>query len=456
MADYDLFVIGAGSGGVSASRRAAHFGARVGICEGSLVGGTCVIRGCVPKKIMVYASEFAEIFDSVDNFGWSINGDISFDWKTLINNKDKEINRLNGIYKNMLKNSNVNLIDGFASFIDENTVEINGKRVTADKFLIATGGKPFIPDIEGKELAITSDDIFYLKELPKKITIVGGGYIAIEFACMLHNLGSEVTLIYRGDKLLRNFDEDIQNHLMEEFENKSLNIVTNTDVKSLKRNSDSTIGITLRNKNGEETESSADIVFYSTGRIPNISQLKLDRANVKISEKGSIIINDEFRTSSPNIFALGDVANKNNLTPVAINEGRAFAESQFGNAPRIIDYTNIASAVFSQPEVATCGLTEIQAKEKYNEIDIYLSKFRPLKNTIIGNDEKTMMKIIVDVATDKVVGAHMVGVHAAEIMQGIAIAMKCGATKAQFDSTIGIHPSAAEEFVTMREKYVTI
>jgi len=456
MADYDLFVIGAGSGGVSASRRAAHFGAKVGICEGSLVGGTCVIRGCVPKKIMVYASEFAEQFSSAKNFGWSVDGDISFDWKTLIKNKDKEINRLNGIYKNMLKNSNVDLIDGYASFVDENTVEINGKKITADKFLISTGGKPFVPDIKGKEFAITSDDIFYLDELPKKIVIVGGGYIAIEFACILHGLGSDVSLIYRGEKILRNFDEDIQSHLMEELTKKSLNIVTNTDVIGLEKNSDSTISVSLKNKDGEESQTEVDAVLYSTGRIPNISTLNLEGAKVDVTNKGSIAIDENFKTSNPNIFALGDVANKNNLTPVAINEGRAFSESQFGNSPRVIDYTNIASAVFSQPEVASCGLTESQAKDKYSGIDIYLSKFRPLKNTIIGNDEKTMMKIIVDTETDLVLGAHMVGVHAAEIMQGVAIAMKCGATKAQFDSTIGIHPSAAEEFVTMREKYVTM
>ena len=452
MKHYDYFVIGAGSGGVSSARLSSSLGAKVGIAEEYKVGGTCVIRGCVPKKLMVYSSHFHEDIKDAKGYGWDL--DIkSFSWSKLLENKDKEIERLNGIYINMLEKSGVDIYNGKASFIDNKTILVGKEKITADKFLIATGGKPSLPNIEGIEHAITSNEAFYLKDFPKDIAIIGGGYIAVEFAGIFNGLGSNVNLIYRGDNILRGFDNDIRNFLSSELEKKSINIKTNENIIKIEKINGK---IKLYSDNSNNIYE-ADEVMYCTGRNPNIEGLNLENIGIKINKDSNSIIVDEYsKTSVDNIFAVGDVTNRINLTPVAIKEGRALAERLFLNKDIKVDYNNVASAVFSQPSVATVGLTEEEAIEKYNSIDIYKSEFRPMKNTLSGNSERTMMKLIVDKETDIVIGAHMVGADAAEIIQGIAIAIKAKATKADFDSTVGIHPSAAEEFVTMREKFKTI
>lgn len=447
--NYDLFVIGAGSGGVSASRRAAVHGAKVGICENYRVGGTCVIRGCVPKKLLVYASHYAEDFHEAKGFGWDI-ADAKFSWSKLIENKDKEIDRLNQIYINMLDKGGVELINGAASFIDANTVKIiseSGEEtiVKAKKFLIATGASPFYPELPGIEHAISSNEAFHLKALPKSVAIVGGGYIAVEFAGIFNALGSKVTQLYRGEKILRGFDEEMRDHLSNEIKKKGIDLRLNTNVTEIIKSKDA---YTLKLTDGSSLE--VEQVMYATGRKPNISALNLESIGIKTAKNGAIEVNEFSQTSVQNIFAIGDVTDRMNLTPVAINEGRAFADTEYAKTPRSMDYENIASAVFSQPSLACCGLTEEEAKAKYGSLKIYISEFRPMKHTLSGSDERAIMKLIVDKASDRVLGAHMVGADAAEIMQGISIAMKCNATKAQFDSTVAIHPSSAEEFVIMR------
>lgn len=445
MTEYDLLVIGAGSGGVSASRRAAHFGAKVAICEGDQVGGTCVIRGCVPKKLLVYASHFSTEFEEAAGFGWSV-GDSHFDWQKLIANKDKEINRLNGIYKSMLAKAGVELIEKKARFIDAHTVQLGERQVTAKKILIATGGWPVIPDIPGSELAITSNEAFHLDQLPKRIVVVGGGYIAVEFAGIFYGMGAQVTQLYRGEQILRGFDWDVRQHLAEQLLGKGVDLRVQTTVSRIEKTAQG-LSVTLDNGACLET----DQVMFATGRSPNIAGLGLENIGIETNENGAIKVDHYFRTNVKDVFALGDVTDHVNLTPVAINEGRAFAEVQFGNIARTIDYTHIPSAVFSQPSVAVCGLTEEQARQEYGEVLIFRSVFKPMKYSFSDRPERTMMKLIVDKHSDKILGAHMVGPDAAEIMQGIAIALKMGATKAQFDHTMGIHPSSAEEFVTMRE-----
>ncbi len=445
--DFDMFTIGAGSGGVASSRRAGSYGARVGICEESRVGGTCVIRGCVPKKLLVYGAQFADAFADSVGFGWEPHMP-KFDWRTLIANKDVEIDRLNGIYKKLLADSKVALFESHGRLIDPHTVELGGgKRVTAETILIATGAHPVVPDVPGVEHAITSNEAFHLEALPRRIVIVGGGYIAVEFAGIFATLGAEVTLIIRGDDLLRGFDDDIRVALALEMRARGITIHPRCHVTAIER---TRAGLAIATSQGEAI--SADQIMYATGRRPNTRELGLAEIGVRLDEKGAVAVDEWSRTALPNIYAIGDVTDRLNLTPVAIAEGRALAETLFNDNPMNVDHETVPTAVFSQPPVGTVGLTERAARARHGAVDVYRTRFKPMKNILAGRDERTMMKLVVDRASDRVRGCHMVGADAPEIIQGLAIALKCGATKRQFDRTIGIHPSAAEEFVTMREK----
>jgi glutathione reductase (NADPH) len=444
--DYDLFTIGAGSGGVAASRRAGSYGAKVGICEESRVGGTCVIRGCVPKKLLVYGAQFADAFADAVGFGWE-HVHPGFDWGALVAAKDKEIDRLNGIYLGLLKNSGVDLYETRGVVVDPHTVEVGGKRVTAERILIATGGHPVVPAIDGVGCAITSNEALDLETLPRRIIIVGGGYIACEFAGIFGTLGSEVTMVIRGEELLTGFDDDVRTTLSLEMKARGISIRARTTIQHIENGRG---GCTARTQLGEDI--SADKIMFATGRRPNTKGLGLAEIGVELDEVGAVKVDGWSQTSVPGIYAVGDVTDRLNLTPVAIAEGRALVETLYNNNPMQADHTNVPTAVFSQPNVSTVGLTEREARAKFGAVDIYRTRFRPMKNILAGRDERTFMKLVVDRASDRVVGCHMVGTDAAEIVQGLAIALKCGATKRQFDQTIGIHPSAAEEFVTMREK----
>jgi len=451
MSKYDLVVIGGGSGGVRAARIAATHGAKVAICEEYRYGGTCVIRGCVPKKMMVYAAHYHEEFADSSSYGWDVTAN-NFDWKTLIRNKDTEIDRLNGIYENLLKNSGVELLYGTASLVDKNTVQIKGdageQTVSADKILIASGGTPFMPSIPGIEHAISSNEVFHLDEQPKSAIVVGGGYIAVEFAGIFNGIETDTTLVYRGPQILRGFDEDVRNHLSQEIAKKGIDLQLNNNIEKIELADNGQKQVTL----SDGTQKTVDCVLYATGRIPNTAELGLNNAGVELGKKGEIPVDKYSKTNIDNIYAVGDVTDRIALTPVATMEGHAFADTVFGNNERLADHDNVPSAVFSQPPVGSVGLSEHQAREQYTNVDTYSSEFRILKHSITPNTERTLMKLIVDADTDKVVGAHMVGPDAAEIMQGIAIAVKAGATKAHFDATVGIHPSSAEEFCTMRTK----
>ena len=444
--DFDLVTLGAGSGGVAASRRAASYGAKVAIVEAVRVGGTCVLRGCVPKKLLAYGSHFREDLEDARGFGWTI-GEASLDWGKLIAAKDRELDRLNGIYIRMLRDAGVQILDGRGAIVDAHTVEIAGQRRTAKHILIATGGWPDVPKIPGIEHAITSNEALDLKELPRRVVIVGGGYIAMEFAGIFQSAGARVEVIVRGDSILRGFDQDIRFTLHEQMMKHGISIRCETVVRSLEKQADGSLSVRLTG--GEIIE--ADAVLYATGRAPNTRGLGLEAVGVKQGELGAVVVDEWSRTSVPSIYGVGDVTDRVNLTPVAIHEARSFAETVFHDHPMKLDYHGIPSAVFSQPPVATVGLSEAQAREQHAEVDIYRSRFRPMKHTLSGRDEQTMMKLVVDRPTDRVLGAHMVGADAPEIVQGLAIALKCGATKAQFDATVGIHPTSAEEFVTMRE-----
>lgn len=444
--DYDLFVIGAGSGGVRASRMAASFGARVAIAEDRDLGGTCVNVGCVPKKLMVYASHFSEEFHDAKGFGWTV-GDRSFDWATLIANKNTEISRLNGIYGNLLNNAGVELFEARAKIVDAHTVDVGGRQVTAERILVAVGGWPMVPDIPGKEHVVSSNEVFFLEEQPKRVIVVGGGYIAVEFAGIFNGLGSEVVQLYRGPHFLRGFDDDVREFLAVEMRKKGVDLRFNTNISCVEKNADGSLTATLEDGTTLET----DLVMYATGRLPKTQDLGLEDAGVEMSKKGAIIVNDDFQTNVPSIYALGDVIDRVALTPVAIGEGMVLANNLYNGQARRMDYRDIPTAVFSQPNIGTVGLTEAQAREEYGAVDVYTSEFRPMKHTLSGSDERTLMKLIVDKASDRVVGVHMVGPDAGEITQGMGIALKAGATKADFDATVGIHPTSAEEFVTMRE-----
>ncbi|WP_220815249.1 glutathione-disulfide reductase [Pseudomonas paralcaligenes] len=444
--EFDLFVIGAGSGGVRAARFAAGFGARVAVAESRYLGGTCVNVGCVPKKLLVHGAHYAEDFEQAAGFGWSA-GEPTFDWPTLIANKNREIQRLNGIYRNLLVNSGVTLLEGHARLLGPNEVEVNGERHSARHILIATGGWPQVPDIPGKELAITSNEAFFLEQLPRRVLVVGGGYIAVEFASIFHGLGAQTSLLYRKDLFLRGFDGAVRKHLKEELEKKGLDLQFNTDIDRIERQDDGSLLATL--KDGRQL--ATDCVFYATGRRPMLDNLGLENTGVKLNDKGFIEVNDNFETHEPSILALGDVIGRVQLTPVALAEGMAVARRLFRPEEyRELDYDLIPTAVFSLPNIATVGLTEEQARERGHEVKVFESRFRPMKLTLTECQERTLMKLVVDGKTDKVLGCHMIGPEAGEIVQGLAVALKAGATKRVFDETIGIHPTAAEEFVTMR------
>ncbi|MDD2058886.1 glutathione-disulfide reductase [Pseudomonas sp. GD03860] len=444
--DFDLFVIGAGSGGVRAARFAAGFGAKVAVAESRYLGGTCVNVGCVPKKLLVYGAHFSDDFEQAAGFGWSLE-DAQFDWGQLIANKNREIERLNGIYRNLLVNSGVTLLEGHAKLAGAHEVEVDGQRYSAKHILIATGGWPQIPDIPGKELAISSNEAFYLKELPKRVLVVGGGYIAVEFAGIFQGLGAKTSLLYRGDLFLRGFDGGVRTHLKEELEKRGLDLQFNSDIQRIDRQDDGSLKATL--KDGRELL--ADCVFYATGRRPMLDNLGLENTGVELDPRGFIRVDDQYQTTEPSILAIGDVIGRVQLTPVALAEGMAVARRLFKPEQyRPVDYQNIPTAVFSQPPIGTVGLTEEQALEQGHQVQIFESRFRPMKLTLTHVQEKTLMKLVVDADTDRVLGCHMVGPDAGEIIQGLGIALKAGATKQQFDETIGVHPTAAEEFVTLR------
>lgn len=444
--DYDLFVVGAGSGGIAASRRATQYGAKVAIAEFSRLGGTCVNRGCIPKKLMVYASHFPDLFEDAQGYGWSAVHS-TFDWSKLTTAVNKELDRLNGVYQNMIDKAGVELFRGYAKFLDPHTLEIDGRKVTADKILIAVGGHPVKPDIPGIEHALTSDDMFLLKEQPKRLLILGGGYIGVEFACIMNGLGSEVTQIIRRNLILRGFDDDIRSGVQEGMENHGIEILTSCEPSAIEKTADG-LKVTLAG-NRQETILT-DVILAATGRQPNLASLGLENASVEVNN-GAIAVDKYSHTSQENIFAVGDCTDRMNLTPVAINEGRAFVDTEFGGMSRSMSYDNIPTAVFSTPEAATVGLSESEAVERYGSaVKTYRAKFKPTYHSVSGRDEKTMVKLVVESDTDKVLGAHMIGESAAEIIQGIAIAVKMGATKKDFDATVGLHPSVAEEFVTLR------
>ena len=443
--DFDLFVIGAGSGGVRAARMSATYGAKVGIAEERHLGGTCVNIGCVPKKLMVYASHFAEDFEDAAGYGWTV-GPRSFDWPTLIANKNKEIGRLNGIYESLLSNAGVEIVEGRAVLTGPNSLEVAGRKITAKTILIATGGRPSRSKEPGQELGIVSDDVFFLEKQPDRAMVLGGGYIAVEFAGIFNGLGSEVTQLYRRDLFLRGFDGDVRRFLADEMRKKGVDLIFNTIASRIEK-TDAGLLVTL--SNGEQRE--VDQVLYAIGRRPNVEGLGLEAAGVALNDRGAIQVDDQFRTNVPSIYALGDVTDRVQLTPVAIAEAMVLAGNLYKGENRTLDYSDIPTAVFSQPPIGTVGLTEEEARARYEAVDIYRSEFRPMKHTMTENQERTMMKLVVERSGQRVVGAHMVGPDAGEIAQGLGIAVKAGATKAVFDSTIGIHPTAAEEFVTMRE-----
>ena len=444
--EFDLFVIGAGSGGVRAARFAAGFGAKVAVAESRYLGGTCVNVGCVPKKLLVYGAHFAEDFEQASGFGWSL-GEANFDWATLIANKDREIHRLNGIYRNLLVNSGVTLMEGHAKLTGPHEVEVNGQRHTAKHILIATGGWPQIPEIPGHEHAISSNEAFFLNTLPKRVLVVGGGYIAVEFAGIFHGLGAQTSLLYRGEMFLRGFDGAVRKHLHEELTKRGMDVQFNADIERIDKQPDGSLKATL--KDGRELI--ADCVFYATGRRPMLDNLGLEHTGVKLDERGFVEVDDLYQSAEPSILAIGDVIGRVQLTPVALAEGMAVARRLFKPEQyRPVDYQMIPTAVFSLPNIGTVGLSEEQAIEAGHKVQIFESSFRPMKLTLTECQERTLMKLVVDADTDKVLGCHMVGPDAGEIVQGLAIALKAGATKQHFDETIGVHPTAAEEFVTMR------
>jgi glutathione reductase (NADPH) len=446
--DYDLFVIGAGSGGVRAGRIAAKHGAKVAVAEEYRVGGTCVIRGCVPKKLLVYASKFAEEFEDAVGFGWT-SEKVSFDWQTLIENKDNEIDRLNKAYIRNLEAAGAELILERATITDAHTVQLaSGRKLTAKVILIATGAAPFVPHhLKGRDFTITSNEAFHLERLPRRMVIVGGGYIAVEFAGIFNGLGVETILLYRGEQILRGFDDDLRNHLASEMKKKGIEIRTNVDVDFIERSGDG-VRVTLT----DGSRIGAGQIMYATGRIPNVEGLGLENVGITRTAHGAVPVNEFSQTEVPSIYAVGDVTNRVNLTPVAIREGHAFADTVFGNKPVMVNHGLVPTAVFSQPELGTVGMTEAEARKRH-KVDIYKTSFRPMKHTLSGRDERMLMKLVVDAESDKVLGCHIAGPDAGEMAQLLGIAITCGATKAQFDATLAVHPTASEELVTMREKW---
>ena len=444
--DYDLFVIGAGSGGVRAGRMAAAEGVRVAVAEDRYLGGTCVNVGCVPKKLYVHASHYAESFHEAEGFGLTAEG-VSFDWPRLRDNKSSEIARLNGIYTNLLKNAGCDLIEGRARVVGPHEVEVNGKIYSSERILVATGGWPFIPDFPGNEHVISSNEVFDLERFPEDVLVVGGGYIAVEFAGIFAGLGANTHLIYRGDLFLRGFDQEIREYTAQEVAKKGVQLEFNCNITAIRKLDNGRLEATLTD--GRVLE--ADQVLYATGRVPNIEGLGLEQLGVATRDNGAVIVNEQFQTTVPSIYAIGDVIDRVQLTPVALAEGMALVRHLYAQGSPEVDYELIPTAVFCQPNIGTVGLSEEDARKRHGNIKVFSSEFRPLKHTLSGSDERTLMKMIVDAETDRVLGVHMVGPEAGEIIQGIGVALKAGATKATFDSTIGIHPTAAEELVTMRQ-----
>lgn len=444
--DFDLFVIGAGSGGVRASRFAAGFGAKVAVAESRYLGGTCVNVGCVPKKLMSYAAHYTDEISLSQSYGWDTTVN-SFDWATLIQHKNTEIERLNGIYSNLLNNSGVTLLDGHARIVDAHTVEVNNQRYSAAHILLATGGWPQIPDLPGKEHITDSNQVFYLPEQPKRVLVVGGGYIALEFASIFNGVGSQTFLSYRGDLFLRGFDQDVREHVRDTVQEKGVELLFNTQVERIEKDNSGALIAYFADGNKLEV----DCIFYATGRRPMLDNLGLENVKVALTENGQIEVNEFYETSEPSILAVGDLIQGPQLTPVALAEGMAVARRLFKPEEyKPVDYHDIPTAVFSLPNIATVGLTEEQALEQGYKISVFTSKFRPMKLSLSEQTERIFMKLVVDKNTDRVLGCHMVGPDAGELVQGLAVAVKAGATKSVFDETIGIHPTAAEEFVTMR------
>lgn len=447
--DYDLFTIGGGSGGVRAARFAGQTGARVGLAEKGALGGTCVNVGCIPKKLMSYSAHYHADFADAAGYGWTLNGQPSFDWRTLIANKDREISHLNDIYQRLLDGANVRLHRGFARVEDAHTVNVDGQRFTARHILVATGGRPDKPEITGSELGISSDEFFHLKALPRRAVVLGGGYIAVELASILNGLGSEVTLVYRRERLLRNMDADLGTHLADEMAKQGVRLVFNASIEAIQaEGGGEDVAKTVRLTNGESLQ--AECVLFATGRTPNTAGMGLEQAGVVLEKNGAIQVNRDFESSVPSILAVGDVIDRVALTPVALAEAMVVVARLFGKGERSMSYGNIPTAVFSHPNIGTVGLSEEEARREVGAVKIFKTDFKPLKNTLSRNTGRTFMKLVVDANTDRVLGVHMVGGDAGEVIQGFAVALQCGATKAQFDATIGIHPTSAEEFVTMR------
>jgi glutathione reductase (NADPH) len=447
--DFDLFVIGAGSGGVRASRMSASYGARVAVAEERYLGGTCVNVGCIPKKLLVYASHYADDFEDAAAYGWSRTKP-SFDWAALIANKDREIARLNAVYGRLLDDAGVRRIDARARIVDAHTVEAAGKAYTAEHLLVATGGWPRMPDVPGIEHAISSNEAFHLKELPRRALVLGGGYIAVEFAGIFAGLGAETKLVHRGELFLRGFDDDLRRGLAVEMEKRGIGLAFGRKLAKIERH-----GAVLRSTLDDGTVLESEQVLSAIGRAPHTAGLGLDALGVELGPEGAVAVDRFSRSSVPNLYAIGDVTNRLNLTPVAIHEAMAFARTVFGKQPTPVDHVDVPRAVFSQPSLGAVGYTQAEAEARFGALDVYRTRFRALRHTLTGRDEQTTMKLVVDRASQRVVGAHMLGPEAGEIIQGIAIAVKLGATKAQFDATVGIHPTAAEEFVTMRTPVAT-
>jgi glutathione reductase (NADPH) len=444
--DFDLFTIGAGSGGIRASRRAAGFGARVAVAEERFLGGTCVNIGCIPKKLFSYAAHFKADLEDARSYGWSFN-QLTFDWRTLLTEKNQEIERLNGVYGNLLNQSGVELIRGRAKVTGPHSVEVDGHTFTSRYILVATGSSPTVPEIEGAEHCITSDDAFFLDELPERVVVVGGGYIAVEFASIFNGLGVDTTVVYRGDRLLKSFDEDLGNFLAQQMTRRGVHFRFNTDIRKIERD-----GAALNCVTSGSERLPCDTVLYATGRRPNTFGMGLESVGVALAPNGAIMVDEAFRTAQESIYAVGDVIHRMQLTPVALAEGMLVADSLFNGGVEHMDYSGIPTAIFSHPNVGTVGLSEEQAIASGHEIDVYRSVFTPLKHVVSASGDKVLLKLIVDSKSDRVLGVHMVGDDAGELLQGFAVAIKCKATKAQFDATVGIHPTIAEEFVTMRTK----
>ena len=445
MEEFDLFVIGAGSGGVRAARMAAQRGARVAVADDAPLGGTCVNLGCIPKKLYSFAAHYAEGFEESHGFGWSGPAPV-FDWSALKANRAREISRLNAVYAGLLEGAGARILRGRARVLGAHEVDVGGTRHTAQRIVVATGGRPVLPDVPGVELAITSNEIFDLAQFPQQLLVVGGGYIACEFASIFRGLGAQVTQLYRGDQVLRGFDDDVRDFLADEMRKKGVDLRTRSDVARIERDA-GRLRVTLR----DGSSLVADQVLYATGRVPNTAGLGLDALGVALSANGAVIVDAHYRSNVASIHALGDVIDRVHLTPVALAEAMALVDHLYGEGRRTLDYELIPTAVFTHPSVGTVGLSEQAARARFGAVRVFRSEFKALRHTLSGSTERTLMKLVVDAASDRVVGLHMVGADAGETIQGFAVAMKAGATKAQFDATLGIHPTAAEEFVTMRE-----